>query len=219
MMEEQPRRIKRQTAYKVWISHLVKGKGTVDDSGLAYIPVGDKKVVRANIVGSVIGKETREGFGSLILDDGSENINARVWGEDTWLLDDIEIGDLVLVIARLGEFNGNVYLRPEVVKKIDMDWALLRRLEMVKEYGKPEPREVKVEEEKVEEKVEKMDEPIPSIAIREKVLKLVEEREEVAMETLIDKVGEDERKVKAAVDELLKEGEMFMPRPGYLRVV
>jgi RPA family protein len=218
-MEEQPRRIKRQTAYKVWISHLINNNGTVDDTGLAYIPVGDKKVVRANIVGSVIGKELREGFGSLVLDDGSENVNARVWGEDTSLLNDIEIGDLVLVIARLGEFNGNVYLRPEVVKKIDMDWALLRRLELVKEYGKPEPREIKVEEDKVEEKEERIEEPIPSIAIREKVLKLVEEREEVAMETVIEKVGEDERKIKAAVDELLKEGEMFMPRPGYLRVV
>jgi len=214
-MEEQPRRIRRQTAYKVWISHIVKGKGTVDDTGLAYMPVGDKKVVRANVVASVIGKEVREGFGSLVLDDGSENVVARVWGEDTWLFDDVEIGDLVLVIARLGEFNEKVYLRPEVVKKIDMDWALLRRLELVKEYGKPEPREAKVEE----EKVERIDEPIPSLAVREKVLKLVEEREEIAVETLVDKLGEDERKVKAAVDELLKEGEMFMPRPGYVRVV
>ncbi len=218
-MEEQPRQIKRQTAYKVWISHLIKNKGTVDDSGLAYIPVGEKKVVRCNVVASVIGKDTREGFGSLVLDDGSENIIARVWGEDTWLLDDIEIGDLVMVIARLGEFQEKVYLRPEVVRKIDMDWALLRRLELVKEYGKPEPREVKVEEEYVEEKEERIEEPIPSIAIREKVLKLVEEREEVAIDTILEKIEADERKVKAAVDELLKEGEMFMPRPGYIRVV
>jgi len=212
-MEEQ-RQIRRQTAYKIWIQALKVNKGTVDDSGLAFIPVGDKKVVRVNVIGSIIDKKIGPNYGSLVLDDGSEIISLRVWGEDLWLVQEREIGELVLVIARLGEFNEQVYLRPEVVKKVNMDWALLRRLELVKEYGKPTAREVVSEE----IRPEKVEIPESSLAIREKVLRLVESEEEIAIDTLCDEIG-DERKVKATVDELLREGEMFMPRPGYLRVV
>ena len=203
---------KRQTAYKVWIRDLKHTKGEMDGS-LAYLPIGGNRVVRVNIVGSVIGKNLSENYGNLILDDGSETIQARVWGDDLWLLEGMEVGDLVLVVARLGEFNQEIYLRPEVVRKIDMDWALLRRLEMIKKYGKPEMVEKK------EVNVEKVEEVQPSLAVREKVLSVIESAEELSMDALVVKLDVDADKVKKAVDELLKEGEMFMPRPGYLRCV
>ncbi|MBT4174053.1 hypothetical protein HOE07_00070 [archaeon] len=203
---------KRQTAYKVWIRDLKHTKGEMDGS-LAYLPIGGNRVVRVNIVGSVIGKNLSENYGNLILDDGSETIQARVWGDDLWLLEGMEVGDLVLVVARLGEFNQEIYLRPEVVRKIDMDWALLRRLEMIKKYGKPEMVEKK------EVNVEKVEEVQPSLAVREKVLSVIESAEELSMDALVVKMGVDADKVKKAVDELLKEGEIFMPRPGYLRCV
>ena len=203
---------KRQTAYKVWIRDLKHTKGEMDGS-LAYLPIGGNRVVRVNIVGSVIGKNLSENYGNLILDDGSETIQARVWGDDLWLLEGMEVGDLVIVVARLGEFNQEIYLRPEVVRKIDMDWALLRRLEMIKKYGKPEMVEKK------EVNVEKVEEVQPSLAVREKVLSVIESAEELSMDALVAKLDVDADKVKKAVDELLKEGEMFMPRPGYLRCV
>jgi len=214
-MEEQPQVPRRQTAYKVWIRDLKHTKGEMEDGGLVYLPIGGHNVVRVNIVGSVIGKNVSDNFGSLVIDDGSDNIQARVWGDDLWLVNELEVGDLVLIIARLGEFNQEPYLRPEVVRKIDMDWALLRRLELIKEYGKPE----KVEEKKeivVEKVVEEVE---PSLAVREKVLSFVEEGNEISMEALVEKVELEEAKVQKAVDELLKEGEMFMPRPGFLRCV
>ena len=203
---------KRQTAYKVWIRDLKHTKGEMDGS-LAYLPIGGNRVVRVNIVGSVIGKNLSENYGNLILDDGSETIQARVWGDDLWLLEGMEVGDLVLVVARLGEFNQEIYLRPEVVRKIDMDWALLRRLEMIKQYGKPEMTEKK------DINVEKVEEVQPSLAVRERVLSVIESAEELSMDALVAKLDVDADKVKKAVDELLKEGEMFMPRPGYLRCV
>jgi len=212
MEEVQEQRPKRLTAYKVWIRDLKHTKGEMDGS-LAYLPIGGNRVVRVNIVGSVIGKNLSENYGNLILDDGSETIQARVWGDDLWLFEGMEVGDLVLVVARLGEFNQEVYLRPEVVRKIDMDWALLRRLELIKNYGKPD----RVEKKDVN--VEKVEEVEPSLAIREKVLSVVESAEEISMDALVAKLGVSADKVKKAVDELLKEGEMFMPRPGYLRCV
>lgn len=215
-MEEQVQAPKRQTAFKVWIRDLKYTKGEMEDGGLVYLPIGGHNVVRVNIVGSVIGKNVTDNFGSIVIDDGSDNIQARVWGEDLWLVNELEVGDLVLVIARLGEFNQEPYLRPEVVRKVDMDWALLRRLELIKEYGKPEKVEEKKEVTAVVEKVEEVE---PSMAVREKVLAFVEEGKEISMESLVEKVGMEEAKVKKAVDELLKEGEMFMPRPGFLRCV
>tara|TARA_Y100000310_G_scaffold345251_1_gene463130 strand:- start:5285 stop:5926 length:642 start_codon:yes stop_codon:yes gene_type:complete len=213
-MEEPVQVPKRQTAFKVWIRDLKHTKGEMEDGGLVYLPIGGHNVVRVNIVGSVIGKNVTDNFGSLVIDDGSDNIQARVWGDDLWLVNEMEVGDLVLIVARLGEFNQEPYLRPEVVRKIDMDWALLRRLELIKEYGKPD-----AVEEKKDIVVEKVEEVEPSLAVREKVLAFVEEGDEISMEALVEKVGLEEAKVKKAVDELLKEGEMFMPRPGFLRCV
>ena len=213
-MEQQPR---RQTAYKVWIRDLKKTKGEVDESGLVYLPVKEKKVVRVNLIASVIDKFGSGNYGMLMIDDGSDAIQLKCWGEDVGLFESLNIGDMVLVVGRLGEYQEEVYVRPEIVRKLEgYDWALLRRLELIKEYGVPEKRE-KVEVVKKEHKEE--GEVEPSLAIREKVLSLIEGSDEVSEESLFEKIGMKEETIKKAIEELLKEGEVYMPRPGFLKMV
>ena len=214
MGEEQfPR---RQTAFKVWIRDLKNTKGDVDESGLVYLPIKDKKVVRVNVIASVIDKFNSGNYSMLVVDDGSDSIQLKCWGDDGWLIDEKEIGDMVLVVGRVGEYQEEVYVRPEIVRKLDSyDWALLRRLELIKEYGVPDKKEkVEVEKEHKEEvEVE------PSLAVREKVMSMIEGSDEVSQEKIVSETGLSKESVEKAVQELLKEGEVYMPKSGYLRMV
>jgi len=215
-MAEQPQ-IRRQTAYKVWIRSLKTTKGEVDESGLVYLPIKNKKIVRVNVIASVIDKFNAGNYSMLAIDDGSDSIQLKAWADDSWLVEDKAVGDMVLVVGRLGEYNEEVYIRPEIVKKLDSyDWALLRRLELIKEYGVPDKRE-KVEVVEKEHKAE--DEVEPSLAVREKVLSIIEKKDETEEEKMIEDLGLPKEQVVKAVQELLKEGEVFMPRPGYLKMV
>jgi len=213
-MDTQPR---RQTAYKVWIRDLKNTKGEVDDTGLVYLPIKNKKVVRVNVIASIIDKFNSGNYMMLAVDDGSDSIQLKCWGEDAVLLEGKEIGDMILVVGRLGEYQEEVYIRPEVIRKLDSyDWALLRRLELIKEYGVPEKKE-KVEV--VEKELKEEDEIEPSIAVREKILSLIEKYDEAEEEKLIDESGLPKEQIVKAIQELLKEGEVYMPRPGYLKMV
>ena len=119
--------------------------------------------------------------------------------------------------GRLGEYQNEVYIRPEVIRKLDSyDWALLRRLELIKEYGVPEKKE-KVEVVEKEHKEES--EVEPSLAVREKVMSMIEGNDEIEQEKIVSESGLSKEAVDKAVQELLKEGEVYMPRPGYLRMV
>ena len=124
-------------------------------------------------------------------------------------------GDFVLIIGRIAEFKGERYIRPEIVRLISLDWALLRRLELMKEYGVPNKEEkvVLVPEKSSTPEVE------PSLAAREKILTIIEKMEEVAEQILVDECKMSKDKVMVALYDLLKEGEIFSPKKGFYRLV
>ncbi len=206
---------RRRTAYKVWIGDIHRAKSKVQESGLLVYDIREKDVARVNILGGVINVFSAENYGSMMVDDGSGNIRLKVWGDDKDLFEGKNIGDVVLVVGRVGDFNGERYVRPEIVRKVEMDWALLRRLELVKEYGtfkKEEKVVVKIEEE-VQEEVE------PSLAAREIVMNLIEKFEEVDEEKLVVSSKMPRDKIMVALNDLLKEGEVFCPKKGFYRLV
>jgi RPA family protein len=208
--------IKRHTAYKVWIRDVHKSPEKIDeDSGLPYLDINDKHVSRVHLFGSIINTRATEGYGSLILDDGSANIQLKTWGADVYLAEDKQVGDLVFVVGRYSTFNNERYIRPEVVRRVSMDWALLRRLELTKEYGIPSK----------EEKVEVAPDNPPqtetgsSLSLREAILNEIEKQDEVEEEALITVCNMPKEEVMLAVQDLLKEGEIFCPKKGYYRLV
>ena len=132
----------RQTAYKVWISDLINGE-YINPEGQwdpGYVTIKESKVSRVNIIANAIDKYKNEDstYISLTIDDGSENISLKAWNEDTKILKEIEVGDMVLTIAKIKEYNNKIYLVPEIVRKLDKsEWMVLRKknfyLNMVKE--------------------------------------------------------------------------------------
>jgi hypothetical protein len=214
-MTEQ-KQIGRHTAYKVWIKDIHNNKEAIDqNTGFPYLPVKDKKVVRLNIFGSVVDKFTSEAYATIVLDDSSGSVRLRVWADDLYMFENIEVGDLVFIVGRWAEYKEEKYVRPEVVRKISIDWALLRRLELSKEYGVPS------KEDKVVVKVESSDvkEVEPTLAAREAVLSIIDKKDEASAAEVCHESGISMEKIELAVNDLLKEGEIFAPRQGVYRLV
>lgn len=211
---------KRRTAYKFWIGDLVGKKPVIEDNMRNFL-IRDKKVLRVNLIALVVNVYTSPNYSSLQLDDGSGNIRLKVWNEDVPMLENFAIGDLVLVVGKLNNFNDETYIRPEVVKKLnDLAWAKLRKLELTKQFGQVEKSEILqkdiniVQEETVQEAVP------PSNENRGKVVLALESFPDgVEMEDLFKKIELDEKQVELVIDDLLKEGEIFQPRPGVFKLV
>ncbi len=131
----------RLTAYRVWLSDLKDGQLEKVDGQTDFISVREKQVSRVNIIASVVDKYLAENYGALTLDDGSAQLRLKAFGNFISRIKDIESGDIILTIARIREYNNEIYMFPEIVKKVTAKHALLRRLELILEHGRRDPSE------------------------------------------------------------------------------
>ena len=109
----------RAVAKKVFVAEIVRGKfyfGSALEKKPSYVlsPLGEK-IIRASVVGTVTEKFESENFCSLTIDDGTDCIKAKVFGEPPA----VEIGDVVNCIGRIREYNGQIYLSVEIIRKIN----------------------------------------------------------------------------------------------------
>lgn len=217
-MDEVPSQtvMKRQTAYKVWMKDIHAAQSQIDaTNGFPSFVLEGRTFVRVNVIGSIIDTFTSGTYGSFVVDDGSAQVRLKVWGEDLYLFEGKGIGDLVLVIGRVAEFNGERYIRPEIIRSISQDWALLRRIELTKAFGAPQ-KEDKVVMEKESSSAPEVE---PSLAAREIILTTIEKQEEVSEQELFQACALPKDKVTVALYDLLKEGEIFSPKKGFYRLV
>jgi RPA family protein len=221
----------RNTAYKVWIASLlkasyVKGLGEFESG---FVEVKDNKVSRVNLVGSIIDRFEGNNYLSINLDDGSGIISLRSWSNDAILFANLEIGDLVLVIGKIKEYNGRVYVAPEIVKKLDNPlWLKVRKLELLKEFGEVERVDVQFEKQTTSVQQEEptmhvVEEKMGSSSTnsREVVLSLIENFDNgmgADIDLVLEKSGLGENGRKLILD-LIKAGEVFELQVGKLRVM
>lgn len=204
---------KRETAYKLRIGDLLRGNQIFEQSEnmnprLQFVEVGNKIVVRINIVGNVVDKFESEGerrFASITLDDGSGQIRARLFGEEIAKFNAIIQGDTLVIIGLLRSFNQELYILPEVMKKIDPKYLLVRKLEIEKEIPKQLTQQQKQEVR----------------ALRDEVIDLIknaEEREGIDKEEIIMKLKQSNPQIiSQEIKKLLEEGIIYEPRPGRVR--
>lgn len=127
----------RHIAYRVWISDLLTGNFVLRESELesSHILINNKKVSRVNIVATVIQKYESEdlSYVSITIDDGSADIRLKAWRDDVDLISDLMIGDLVMIIGRVKKYEDEVYLVPEIAKKVNSNWELVHKSELINE--------------------------------------------------------------------------------------
>lgn len=83
--------------------------------------------------GNVARKFESEKVSSITIDDFTETINVTAFQEQRHLLEKVHEGDRVQVIGETRlDRNGELYILPELVIKIDCWSELLKRLENIK---------------------------------------------------------------------------------------
>ena len=203
---------KRETAHKLRIGDLFRGNQIFEESEslnkrLLHVELGNKKLVRVNIIANIIDKFESEGetkFASVTLDDGSGQIRARVFSEDIHKLRDLIQGDTLIVIGLLRFFNQELYILPEVIKKQNPKYLLVRKLEIEKSF-----KALPSTEQKQEIKV-----------LRDEVSNLIKESESdegIDKEEIILKLKSPPELVSQEIQKLLEEGIIYEPKPGRVR--
>ncbi|MBA2862100.1 hypothetical protein HNP90_000979 [Methanococcus maripaludis] len=140
---------------------------------------------------------------------------------------DVEENDLLDIIGRIGEYNGERYVALEIYGKKNNEkdnWVELRNLEIEKtrKYVKDEETitynrddmsgELSVESEALEDLYGDLD-------IKDKVLDVIRENDGISYEDLIDNLGLEDVELDNVLSELKEDGEIYEPNPGSYRIL
>ena len=130
----------RMTAVRSSVSDIINGTYS-DNNGPHIISPFGVELRRVVIVGFVVNKFYREGddsgkkrFESVTIDDGTETIRVKVWGEeDATVLEGVKESILALVIGKVRKYEDEVYLVPEIVRELtDSNYMSLHLMERYK---------------------------------------------------------------------------------------
>ena len=198
---------KREIANKLRVGDILRGKPVLDEETqrFKFLEIGDKQIIRANVIANVIDKFVSQGekkFASLTLDDASGQINARIFGEDVALLDEISQGHTLRIVGVLRHFNNELYILPEIMKIVDPRFLLIRKLEIEKTTPK---QEIKKED---------------IIAVKDQIINKIKESEEnegIDSEKLVMEIKANPELINQEIKKLLEDGIIYEPRPGRLR--
>jgi len=130
---------KRLTAAKVNISDIanavfVRKEGLEPSYVLTDIGM---KVAKAKIVGTVVDKFSSEdgSYSTITVNDDTGNIRVKVFKEDVSILDNVNVGDLVVVVGKIRQYAEENYIVPSFVRKVsDPNAFLLHKLEALKAW-------------------------------------------------------------------------------------
>ena len=204
---------KRQVAYKVSISNILNGNFVKDGASSGYIKFGVSSISRVNILGIIVHKsEAMTNYGSVVIDDGTGKIQLKSF-EKVDVFSKFDIGDVVLTIGRIREYNNERYIAPEILKKLtDAGWMNVRKFELKKNGQLISGDTILAVQE-----IEKIDNNLDAYQEIYSLIKAFDNGEGISVEDVIkkfDKVG-----AEAIINKLLEKGDIFEIRPGKLKVL
>lgn len=213
MAEEQQ---KRQVARKLWIRDILAGT-YIKEEGFKpnHILLKDNSAAaRVNIIGAAVSSSS-EGLPTITLDDGSGRISVRAF-EPNPQMSAVQVGDVIIVIGRPRQFGGEMYVLPEIVKKVpDLGWIEVRKIEL---SGSPissvETPAAAPQDGVMEEAIDE------SFGLSETVMNAIRSLDTgigADTDAVIEQVGA--RNAEKAIQFLLQNGDIFEVSPGKLKVL
>lgn len=199
---------KRQVAYKVRISDILSGNLTKDEFSAGYIKLSNYNVSRVNVIATVVYKpENSSGYNNAVIDDGTGKILLRSF-ENIGAFPKTDVGDIVLVIGKIREFNNERYIVPEIFKKLDnFMWLNVRRLELRKVVDFDNDQKSQASNEEFAD----IDEEIFSI------IRKLDKGDGAFVEDVIKNLKYDA--AEKMLNILLEKGNIFEIKPGKLKVL
>ena len=219
---------KRETAYKLRIGEILSGTPIVEDipqeaspdpnQALApgatkekfrFLELGDRKIIRVNIIANIIEKYASEGekrYATITIDDATGQIRVKTFGDDVAKFADISQGDTISIIGVLRSYNRDMYVLPEIIKKVDPRYLLVRKLELDKKSS-PSSGAIATPEKK--------------LGVRDEIIELIKAGGDsggISTEDLILKVKSGSPEViNSEIIKLIEDGMVYEPRPGKVR--
>ena len=196
--------IKRNIAYKLRIGSLFLGKNILEDERFKFLEYGEKKVVRVNVVANIIEKYQSDDHRYLAInvDDASGQIRIKVFGEqEVQKFETLSQGDTIMIIGNLKLYKNELYIMPEIIKKLDPRYLLVRKLEL-------ENNSIEIKDNK-ETKV-----------VRDQIIDIIKNAEKqggIDTDKLIMDMKADPNLINAEIRKILEEGLAYEPRPGRIR--
>tara|TARA_Y100000310_G_scaffold344005_1_gene454501 strand:- start:722 stop:1339 length:618 start_codon:yes stop_codon:yes gene_type:complete len=195
----------RAIAYKLRIGDILSGKQIIENERFSLLELGDKQVIRTNIVANVIEKyesERETKYLSFTIDDASGQIKVKVFGDDVAKFSEITQGNTVMVIGKLRYYNNELYILPEIIKIQDPKYLLVRKLELEKNQPQQQPPKEQVK------------------AVKDQIIDMIKKAEEdggIDTDKLIMEIKDSPDIINQEIKKLLEEGLAYEPRPGKIR--
>ncbi len=122
----------RMTAVRASVADIIHGTYSEEDGHHVVSPQG-VELRRVVLVGFIVKQYIGQGsFASITIDDGTETIRAKTWGE-TQSLEQAEPNTLAMIVGKVREYEGEVYIVPEIVHPLDdANYITLHQLERYK---------------------------------------------------------------------------------------
>ena len=117
------------TAVRASVADIIHGTYSEEDGHHVVSPQG-VELRRVVLVGFIVNQYVGQGsFASITIDDGTETIRAKAWGE-TQSLEQVETNTLAMVVGKVREYEGEIYIVPEIVHPLDdANYITLHQLE------------------------------------------------------------------------------------------
>ena len=241
---------KRQTAKLVDFNHLNSGKYFQREGfepNFLLTPEG-RRISRARTVATVVDRFVNddETYGSLTLDDGNDTLQVKFFNE-LELMEDFETGDILEVVGKAREYQGQIYLDGEILTRVNPEKELLHQLRLEKrkeewnqirdtveqldDSGKSH-EEIENEmagtltEDEVDSLLQSFNEKFKENGdeglenIERDVLDAIQELDEgegADYSEILDAIDEPEDKLEDTVNSLLSEGTCYEPKPGKIK--
>lgn len=215
----------RQPAIKAWIKELLEGS-YVSQSGWEpnFLKTIAGDVARANLFGVIVSKTSTDLFNYefFVLDDGSGRITIRTFEKNT-ILNDFNIGEIVSIIGRPREYGKEIYIAPEIIRKIDNPlWIEVRKLELQARKMKTEANNSQKSQNKDEiNKEEIIIEEVISTP-KEYIMKIIKDNdrgEGFSIEEIIQLTKTKNPNSQETINQLMQNGDIFEVKPGKVKVL
>ena len=125
----------------------------------------------------------------------------RTFGEETAKFSNLNQGDTILLIGLLRHWNNEIYLTPEIIKKKDPAFLLVRKLEKEASQPKTMPKEKLLE-------------------LKDKIIQMVKDAEKnngIEIDKIILELKEPPEVINKEIKKLIEDAIAYEPRPGKLR--
>jgi len=209
LLQDVESKFQRNVAHKLRVKDILEAE-YIKTEGFApnYLQINDKDISKVNLIGVVVQKSELDNYKTIMVDDGSGYISARIF-DGSLNLDDIQLGDFVTIIGKPREFSSEKYIFIEIIKKTDPNWAKVRKLEL----GKKEETNELPEEKNIQQ------ETIIETDPKNKILKLIKELDNGQGVSIEDLPEADIKDIDQMISLLLREGDVFEIKPGKLKVL